>query len=194
MKRGEVYFVAHRQTVGSEMAKGRPAIIVSNNILNATSSVVEVVFLTTKPKKEMPTHVIINATGVPSIACCEQISTVSMLLIGSYCGRCTEEEMHDIDCALMKSLGLFAIPVETIELHAEKRADDPVDHPSHYTDGKIEVIDFIEDKKLGYHLGNAVKYISRAGKKDPSKKEEDLRKAIWYINREIEKVTKEELV
>jgi len=64
--------------------------------------------------------------------------------------------------------------------------NDPVNHPSHYTDGKIEVIDFIEDKKLGFHLGNAVKYIARAGKKDPAKTVEDLEKAIWYIKRYIE--------
>lgn len=64
--------------------------------------------------------------------------------------------------------------------------NDPVNHPSHYTDGKIEVIDFIEDKKLGFHLGNAVKYITRAGKKDPAKTVEDLEKAIWYIKRYIE--------
>jgi len=44
--------------------------------------------------------------------------------------------------------------------------NDPVNHPSHYTDGNIEVIDFIEDKKFGYCLGNAIKYISRAGKKN----------------------------
>ena len=40
---------------------------------------------------------------------------------------------------------------------------DNVNHPDHYTSGKIEVIDFIEDQHLGFHLGNAVKYISRAG-------------------------------
>lgn len=62
---------------------------------------------------------------------------------------------------------------------------DNVNQPAHYTDGKIEVIDFIEDKKLNFHLGNAVKYICRAGKKDPSKFVEDLEKAIWYIKREI---------
>lgn len=62
---------------------------------------------------------------------------------------------------------------------------DNVNHPSHYTFGKIEVIDFIEDKKLGFHLGNAVKYISRAGRKDPAKTIEDLRKAAWYLNRQI---------
>ena len=63
--------------------------------------------------------------------------------------------------------------------------NDAVNHPSHYTDGGIETIDFIEAKKLPYHLGNAVKYISRAGKKDENKTAEDLQKAIWYINRYI---------
>lgn len=62
---------------------------------------------------------------------------------------------------------------------------DVVNHPSHYTDGKIEVIEFIEAKNLNYHKGNAIKYICRAGKKDPQKEIEDLQKAIWYINREI---------
>lgn len=61
-----------------------------------------------------------------------------------------------------------------------------VDHPSHYADGKIEVIEYIEDKKLNFHRGNAVKYISRAGKKDPANEIEDLQKAIWYLQREIE--------
>ena len=65
---------------------------------------------------------------------------------------------------------------------------DNVNHPSHYTFGNIEVIDFIEDKKLGFHLGNAVKYISRAGRKDPARTVEDLRKAAWYLNRQIERL------
>lgn len=55
---------------------------------------------------------------------------------------------------------------------------------------EIEVIDFIEDKKLGFHLGNAVKYISRADKKDPAKTIEDLKKARWYLNREISNLEK----
>lgn len=62
-----------------------------------------------------------------------------------------------------------------------------VNHPSHYNQGKIEVIEFIEDKQLGFHLGNAVKYVSRAGKKDALKYVEDLEKAKWYIEREIER-------
>ena len=66
--------------------------------------------------------------------------------------------------------------------------NDPVNHPSHYTDGKIEVIDFILDKKLNFTRGNAVKYISRAGKKNPEKEIEDLQKAAWYINKEIQRL------
>ena len=62
---------------------------------------------------------------------------------------------------------------------------DNVNHPSHYTSGKIEVIDFIEDQKLPYHLGNVVKYVARAGKKDPTKTVEDLKKAGWYLTRYI---------
>lgn len=69
---------------------------------------------------------------------------------------------------------------------------DAVNHPSHYTDGNIEVIEYIEDKKLGYCLGNAVKYISRAGKKDPAKEIEDLQKADWYINRRISELEQKE--
>ena len=66
--------------------------------------------------------------------------------------------------------------------------DGVVNQPSHYVDGNIEVIDFIEDKKLGFCLGNAIKYISRAGKKDPNKEVEDLKKANWYINRRIKEL------
>ena len=70
--------------------------------------------------------------------------------------------------------------------------NDPVNHPSHYTDGNIEVIDFIFDKGLGrdFCLGNAIKYISRAGKKDPSKEKEDLMKARWYLDRYIQELEK----
>lgn len=196
MKRGEIYYIYHRNTVGSEIAKGRPAIIVSADNLNATSEVVEVVFLTTKPKKDLPTHVGINATGITSTALCEQVTTVSKTLVGDYFGECSKDEMYGIDRALMRSLGVlvrtyFNSPVESCpsleEPAPRKQGYDAVNHPSHYTDGKIEVIDYIEDKGLGYHLGNAVKYISRAGKKDPAKYIEDLKKAVWYLNREIER-------
>lgn len=61
---------------------------------------------------------------------------------------------------------------------------------SHYKQGKIEVIDLIDAYNLNFNLGNAVKYIARCNYKDNgSSKVNDLRKAIWYIEREIEKST-----
>jgi hypothetical protein len=64
-----------------------------------------------------------------------------------------------------------------------KLRKDMVNHPPHYTSGGIETIDFIEAKQLGYHLGNVVKYVVRAGKKGDAL--EDLNKARWYLDREI---------
>lgn len=71
--------------------------------------------------------------------------------------------------------------------------DDAVSHPSHYTSGKYEVIDIIEDQLgiEGLHyfcVGNAIKYLMRHGKKDKNKEIEDLKKAAWYINHYIERV------
>lgn len=60
---------------------------------------------------------------------------------------------------------------------------DPVNHPAHYKVGGIETIDFIEAKKLGYNLGNVVKYVTRSEHKGNRK--EDLEKARWYLDREI---------
>ena len=60
---------------------------------------------------------------------------------------------------------------------------DPVNHPAHYKVGGIETIDFIEAKKLNYNIGNVVKYLTRADHK--GNKLEDLRKAQWYLTREI---------
>lgn len=65
-----------------------------------------------------------------------------------------------------------------------KDKPDPVNHPAHYKAGGVETIDFIEAKDLNYRLGNVVKYVARAGRKatDPI---EDLKKARWYLDREI---------
>lgn len=63
-----------------------------------------------------------------------------------------------------------------------------VNHPDHYNNGKIEVIDFIEDQNLNFSRGNAIKYICRAGYKSEASEVEDLEKAVWYINREISRL------
>lgn len=72
------------------------------------------------------------------------------------------------------------VPVQ-IEMFEPK--SDPVNHPAHYKVGGIETIDFIEAKKLGYNLGNVVKYLTRADHK--GNRLQDLRKAQWYLEREI---------
>lgn len=66
---------------------------------------------------------------------------------------------------------------------------DDVDHPRHYTFGAIEVIDAIEAWELGFHLGNVVKYVARAAHKGHWL--EDLRKARWYLDRQIELASQE---
>ena len=81
--------------------------------------------------------------------------------------------------------GEYDIPLDDEQ---EACVSDPVNHPSHYTAGRIEVIEFLEDQNLPFHLANALKYICRAGKKDSAKTAEDLRKAVWYLNRYIEHV------
>ncbi len=60
-----------------------------------------------------------------------------------------------------------------------------VEHPPHYTFGKVEVIDVIESWELNFHLGNVVKYVARADHKDTPML--DLEKARWYLDREIKR-------
>lgn len=71
-----------------------------------------------------------------------------------------------------------------------KQTNERVNHPAHYNRGGIEAIDVIEAWELGFNSGNAVKYLSRAGYKDGASTIEDLKKAQWYINREIQRLEK----
>ena len=64
--------------------------------------------------------------------------------------------------------------------------NDKINHPAHYTQGGIECIDYIESQKLGYHAGNAIKYITRYRHKNGV---EDLEKAAWYIERLIQNLS-----
>lgn len=111
IRRGEIYYIMRGESCGSEQESGRPAIVVSNEHNNRYSETAEVVYLTTQPKKDMPTHVIIEATGQTSTALCEQIHTVSSERIGDWRATCSEEEMKAVDAALLVSLG---IPIEKV--------------------------------------------------------------------------------
>lgn len=81
----------------------------------------------------------------------------------------------------LDAIKLAASHLSQIEMF--EPATDPVNHPAHYKVGGIETIDFIEAKKLGYNLGNVVKYLTRADHKGNRK--QDLEKALWYLTREI---------
>jgi len=102
-------------------------------------------------------------------------------ICGDHCLECRcgkqrfgcEAPVSMIQSANFKPVGYMPLAVEKIN------------HPSHYQSSNFEVIDIIEDFHLGFCLGNAIKYILRAGKKGDRR--DDLKKAIWYLERELER-------
>lgn len=78
--------------------------------------------------------------------------------------------------------------VEALEEMTQEPEQERVNHPAHYHADTIEAIDVIEAWGLNFNRGNCVKYLSRAGLKDPTREIEDLKKALWYLNREIERL------
>lgn len=131
-------------------------------------------------------------------------SAVSAFLSNNMCGYVVGKEGDDAYYVRLEPNGNVLMFNED-ELEVIKQMDNQkeeinmqktnvsnaVEHPSYYQ-GKIEVIDFIEDKGLGFNLGNSIKYIARAGKKNPEKLLEDLKKARWYLDREIKNIEKKE--
>ena len=106
--RGDIFYISPVAVCGSEQRAGRPAVVVSNEKCNENSSVIEVVFLTTRDKTPMPTHAPVTSAGRQSLALCEQITSVSIERIGDYIGHVTEEELRRINRALLISLDLPA--------------------------------------------------------------------------------------
>ena len=107
MKRGDIYFIksTYREE-GSEQRGDRPAVIVSNDKNNEHSEVVEVVYLTTKPKTDLPTHVFTTSALSPSTILCEQIYSVSKQRVAEWIGELTENELQALDKALAISIGI----------------------------------------------------------------------------------------
>lgn len=110
-----------------------------------------------------------------------------------YCPEClpkyskVPKKKKEVDVTLAN---MVANTLEEPEVKVVELKEAVINHPSHYTRGKIEVIDFIEDQQLPYHLGNVIKYIARAGYKGD--KLEDLKKARWYLDRYINGVMQHE--
>ena len=112
MTRGDIVYVhfEHGQSVGSEWMYDRPAIIVSNDICNKRSPVVEVVYTTTSRRKHLlPTHVILKSTPYVSVALCESIYSVDKSRIKRTLGRCSPKELRRINNALVISLDLKGV-------------------------------------------------------------------------------------
>ena len=106
MRRGEIYWVDIPNAIGHEMMKDRPAIIVSCDALNDNSPVVQVVYCSASPKKELPEHITIRSTEQISTALCENVYTVDKSRVGRYVGRCTKREMEQVDLGLLSGLDL----------------------------------------------------------------------------------------
>lgn len=88
MRRGEIYWVDIPNAIGHELMKDRPAIIVSCDALNDNSPVVQVVYCSASPKKELPEHITIRSTEQISTALCENVYTVDKSRVGRFVRPC----------------------------------------------------------------------------------------------------------
>lgn len=108
IRRGEIFYISRGgvTTHGNEQYADRPAVVVSNDKNNENSGVIEIVYMTTQPKTDLPTHVTVRSTGRISTVLCEQVYSVAVERVGTYIGQCSDAEMQNIDIALMISLQL----------------------------------------------------------------------------------------
>lgn len=171
IKRGDIYYIESIYSAGSEQRSGRPAIVVSNNKLNETSGVVEVVYLTTQPKPDLPTHVRIRSTARESTALCEQITSVAVERVGAYKGRVTDAEMTNLEIAMLISLDLSMGGAEKekvvevvrevkvpVEVPVEVKVPEPVENAETLAElasykAKCEVLQTMYENLLGRVVG-----------------------------------------
>ena len=114
-----------------------------------------------------------NGVNSPKIDCSNLI-----------CGECPFDNIHG-SCQELTPNENIERANKYLNKNNEPIPTDKVNHPGHYNVGRIEVIEVIEDWKLNFNLGNAIKYIGRCEHKN--NKEEDIKKAIWYLERELKK-------
>jgi len=107
MKRGEVWWVNFDPSVGGEIRKRRPAVIVSNNAANKHLNRVQVVPLTSKVGRVYPSEALVMFKGQPGKAMADQLTTVSKLRLVDSDGRLTDEEMRQVEQAVKIQLNLL---------------------------------------------------------------------------------------
>jgi hypothetical protein len=98
------------------------------------------------------------------------------------CNACITKENQYLEAKYARELGIKSMN--------EPEKKEQVNHPKHYNTGKFEVIDVIEDWQVDFHIGNVIKYVSRAGRKADDTEIQDLKKALWYLQRKIELLEK----
>ena len=109
---------------------------------------------------------------------------------GTPCEECPFNDTNS-NCQELMPTQNIEIAKAYLNKNNETIPTDKVNHPSHYNVGTIEVIEVIEDWKLTFNLGNAIKYIGRCEHKN--NKKEDIKKAIWYLERELQKTSEVKL-
>lgn len=112
MKRGEIYFANLNPTIGSEISKKRPVLIVSNNANNNAASTVTIIPITSNTKKVYPFEVLLQPAASqlskPSKAQCHQIRTISKMRINSPpCGQLKNDMLLRIEAAIKLHLNIF---------------------------------------------------------------------------------------
>lgn len=151
IRRGDIFYIERFQTVGSEQYSGRPAVVVSNDDNNKHSGTIEVVYLTTQPKENLPTHACVRSCMRDSIAICEQITTVALERVGNYKGHVTDEEMENIESAMLVSLDLIT-PVDETELAGNCGCNDVVGYSEEELDKIEELTKKLRESETRYEM------------------------------------------
>lgn len=169
----EKYSISHEggATSGSEQFADRPAVVVSNDENNKHSGVIEVVYMTTQPKTDLPTHVTIRSTGRISTVLCEQVSSVSTERVNNYIGQVSEQEMKNIDIALMISLQLDNGGKSSKQYNETiQRQQEEIDSLKR----EIEMLQQECDDRIAEIEQDAAVYVEENRKVDASRQSEDI--------------------
>ena len=152
IKRGEIYYIDKEPVFGSEQQGGRPGIVVSNNTGNKASDIIQVIYITTQPKNDLPTHVTIYSAKQISTALCEQIWPVSQARVGDYVGKVTDNEMSKVEKAIAIGLGL-KLRVGNQVIGIESNGDDVLELASKHVK---EIMELAERRKKAVEVFNSI--------------------------------------
>ena len=106
MRRGEVWWVNFEPSIGGEIKKKRPAVIISNDAANKFLNRVQVVPLTSKIKRIYPSEAVVALNKQPNKAMADQLTTVSKQRMINKAGELSYEDMHNVEHAVKVQLGL----------------------------------------------------------------------------------------